>query len=240
MKFSDEELMAYADGELDAAQREQIERAMQDDPAVAAAVARHQSLRGDVFAAFAGVLDEPVPSRLQPEPAVPDELAAARARREARRHWGLPHWAAMAASLAVGVFAGLLGTRQAPSPNDALLTADASGRLIARGVLAEALSRQLASEPSTAAVQPGISFIAKDGNYCRSFTAQASAGLACRSGESWVVPLLQETEAAPQGAVRQAAAPLPPAILDAIDQRISGEALDATAERAARERGWQR
>ncbi|UGQ46393.1 anti-sigma factor family protein [Massilia endophytica] len=237
MKFSDEELMAYADGELDAAQRAQIERAMQEDPAVAAAVARHQSLRSDVFAAFAGVLDEPVPPVLQPQT---DELSAARARREARRHWGLPHWAAMAASLAIGVFAGLLGTRQAPSTSEALLAADASGRLVARGALADALSQQLASEPGKSPIQPGISFLARDGSYCRSFTAQASAGLACREGGNWVVPMIQETEAGQQGGIRQAAAQLPPAVLDAIDGRIDGQALDATAERAARERHWQR
>jgi hypothetical protein len=29
-------------------------------------------------------------------------------------------------------------------------------------------------------------------------------------------------------------------VLDAIDQRIAGAALDAQAERAARDRGWRR
>ena len=64
MKISDELLMAYADNELDAPQREAIEQAMQTDPSIAQAVARHQALRRDVFDAFAGVLDEPVPAKL--------------------------------------------------------------------------------------------------------------------------------------------------------------------------------
>ncbi|WP_267873637.1 hypothetical protein [Massilia sp. Se16.2.3] len=33
---------------------------------------------------------------------------------------------------------------------------------------------------------------------------------------------------------------LPPAVLDAIGQRIAGTPLDSTAERAARARGWKR
>ena len=53
MKFSDETLMAYADGELDDDQRAAIERAVGADPALAERVAQHQALRSDVFAAFA-------------------------------------------------------------------------------------------------------------------------------------------------------------------------------------------
>ncbi|WP_460826233.1 anti-sigma factor family protein, partial [Massilia terrae] len=61
MNISDDVLMAYADGELEAPQRAEVEQAMRADPKVAAAVERHRALRADVFAAFAGVLDEPVP-----------------------------------------------------------------------------------------------------------------------------------------------------------------------------------
>ena len=71
MRFSDETLMAYADGELDPQERAAIEEAMRDDPAIANAVANHRALRADVAAAFAGILDEPVPARLQPQVPAP-------------------------------------------------------------------------------------------------------------------------------------------------------------------------
>ena len=77
MTYSDDTLMAYADGELDPAERAAIELAMRIDPAIAAAVERHRALRADVAAAFAGILDEPVPARLQP-PAPIISLDAAR------------------------------------------------------------------------------------------------------------------------------------------------------------------
>ena len=86
MTIDDETLMAYADGELAPEQRARVEQAMRDDPRVAAAVERHLALRSDVFAAFAGVLDEPVPERLQPAALKPqspvrvDVLAQAGAR----------------------------------------------------------------------------------------------------------------------------------------------------------------
>ncbi|MEO7496059.1 MAG: anti-sigma factor, partial [Massilia sp.] len=66
MRFSDETIMAFADGELGEPERSALEQAVKRDPALAAQVARHQALREDVFGAFAGVLDEPVPARLQP------------------------------------------------------------------------------------------------------------------------------------------------------------------------------
>ena len=64
MQFSDETLMAYADGEVDADLRRQIEAAMALDPSIAERVAKHRNLRSDLGAAFNGVLDEPMPARL--------------------------------------------------------------------------------------------------------------------------------------------------------------------------------
>jgi anti-sigma factor RsiW len=254
MSFSDETLMAYADGELEPALAAEVEQAMRTDPAVEAAVRRHRLLRADVFAAFAGVLDEPVPERLQPAAApsapvhahLPDtggatvhSLEARRAAREAAvrpaRAW--PRWGALAASLAVGVLAGALGWQALGGRQEAFARQD--GALVARGELAEALSRRLAAEPAGGdAMRLGVSFQARDGVYCRSFTLGATGGLACRENGQWRIPVLAEGEKE-GGAYRQAGSAMPAAVLDAIDQRIAGPALDAPAERAARDRGWQ-
>jgi len=64
MTFSEETLMAYVDGELDAKARADVEAAMAADPEVAERVARHEALRLRVQAAFGAVLDEPVPEHL--------------------------------------------------------------------------------------------------------------------------------------------------------------------------------
>lgn len=252
MTFDDDTLMAYADGELDPQQRAAIELAMRQDPAIAAAVARHRALRQDVFAAFAGVLDEPVPARLQPPAGarVHDIDAARGARAQAqqrkeeparRRAW--PQWGAMAASLAVGVFAGLLGPRVLDAGSGAGSTAGVDlargpgGELTATGRLARALDRQLAQERGAGDVQVGLSFLGRDGSYCRTFRLGGSGGLACRQADAWRIPVLADAPAQ-GGDYRQAGADIPPAVLDAVDERIAGATLDATAERSARDRGW--
>ncbi|KQQ86366.1 anti-sigma factor [Massilia sp. Leaf139] len=250
--FSDETLMAYADGELDEPERSLVERAEREDPEVAAAIARHRALRADVFAAFAGVLDEPVPARLQTGDAASgsvSSLDAARARKaqaqeaaakaaEQRRSW--PRWGALAASLVVGVLAlnVWLGNTGKDAARFAAL--DAGGRLLAQGELAAALSQQLAGAPQAdTPVRIGVSFATREGGYCRSFSVRGSAGLACREGEDWRIPVLSEAPA--DGAdYRQAGSAAPAAVLEAIDARIAGAALDAAAERAARDRGWKR
>lgn len=263
MSFSDETLMAYADGELAPPERAEVEQAMRGDPELAARVAQHQALRADVFAAFAPVLEEPVPARLTAT-ALPEkvaDLAAARAGRGARadrtgstdaravaldtsgtprRAWSWAQWGGMAASLAIGVLAGsvLLG---GGSPQSGIASAD--GALVATGALAEALSTQLAANTAgDAKVKIGVSFAAKDGALCRSFSVGTAAGLACRSGAQWKLPVVAEAEQeqGKAGAYRQAGSAMPAAVLAAIDERIAGAALDAEGERSAQQRGWTR
>jgi len=246
--IDDETLMAYADGELDAEQRARVEQAMRADPQVAAAVEHHRALRADVFAAFAGVLDEPVPARLQPS-AVREEAAAqphvrvdllAQAGATAlppRWHWR--QWGAIAASLAAGVLAGALGWQQMKG-NDAAPFGRQGDALVARGELADALSQRLSADAAQGALRLGVSFQSRDGAYCRSFKLGSTAGLACRDAGTWRIPVLAQAGEAAQGGYRQAGSEMPAAVLDAIDERIAGTSLDAAAERAARAQGWQR
>jgi hypothetical protein len=231
MTYSDDILMAYADGELDPAERAAIEQAMRTDPDVAAAVARHRALRADVADAFAGILDEPVPARLQP--AAPATVVSLDAAREKRRRWSWPEWGALAATLVVGVLAG----KMVPGGGPAI--AGNGNQVVAQGELASALDRQVGGGKADSAVKVGVSFAARDGHYCRGFVMGASAGLACREGGQWKIPVLAETAPeAPRG-YRQAGSALPAAVLDAIDARIADKPLDAAGEEAARARGWQ-
>lgn len=188
--------------------------------------------RRRLSAAFDGVLDEPVPDRLkallaEPAPAANVvSLGAARAQRQGMNSWAA--WGGMAATLVLGT---LIGTQlMPPSGGD--------GRLLARGAIAKALDQQLASAPGgTVAVQ--VSFKAKDGRFCRSFSTEASAGLACREPDgAWALQQLAATTSAGPG-MRQAASSLPPAVLAAMDGLMAGDALNAEQEKAARDAGWK-
>jgi hypothetical protein len=116
--------------------------------------------------------------------------------------------------------------------------ASAGGAVVAKGPLANALSRQMGGAGG-GSVDIGVSFFAKDGTLCRSFVMSESAGLACRSGDQWKLVML--TPSADQGAGDQRKmGVMPAAVLDAIDARIIGSPLDDGEEYAARLRGWKR
>jgi len=236
MKFSPETLMAYADGELDAETRRAIEAEMAVDPQVAKEVERHRSMRVEVGGAFAGVLDEPVPDRL---------LRAAKKTgakaEQPRRQWSWPEWTSIAASLLLGVLGGRALLHQ-PDRGSGLIVAGVDGRVIAGGALAQALSEQLSSEDGSG-VDIGLSFHAKSGEYCRTFGARGAnpvVGFACRDAEVWRIDMLATAPRAESGGdYRMASTQLPAPIVQAIAERMQGEALDADEEAVARQRRWR-
>jgi hypothetical protein len=243
MTFDEETLIAYADGELDAATRAALEAAAASDPQLAARIARQRALRARLEAAFAPVLAEPVPERLlaSTRGAVPLPGASNVVRLEprARPRWSWPEWSAIAASLVLGALLGplLSGPQAGNGPVDTR-----TGQMLASGVLARALSEQLASaQPPGAPVEIGVSFSDKDGGYCRTFVLrerQALAGLACRAGSAWQVVTLVRSGTPAANGYRQAASALPPAVAGTLDELIAGAPLDAAGEAAARARGW--
>lgn len=205
-------------------------------------------VRRRVAAAYDEVLHEPVPDRLKrlldtPAPVV--NLAAERARRRAplgESHWPQPaswmQWGGMAASLAIGVVAGaLLASRNAEES----LLVERHGDVLAGAPLAQALDKRLASESAAnAGIAVQLTFLDNAGRYCRTFSAEAIAGLACREGGGWHVVATAQAATTNASAMRQAASSLPKPVLAAVDARIAGNALDAPQERAARDSGWKR
>ena len=220
-----EMIIAYVDGELAADDRARFEAEMAADPALKAQVARHAALARRVNASYAEVLDEPIPPQLMAVASAANDHAGR------PRHALLP-WAAAAASLAIGVIAG-----RAVLPEAGPVAAQ-NGALVARGELARALSTQLSAEPGV--VKVGFSLKAPDGRYCRTFQsgAEGLAGLACREDGRWSLRTVTAFRPAPQTAYRQAASETPAEVLASVDA-LAGQPLDATAERAARDKGWR-
>lgn len=243
MKYSDEMLMAYADGELDLVERAGIEAAMAVDPDIALAVERHRRLAARVEEAYRDVLDEPVPAKLaalvSPPAATPvirlSDHRSMRAEPVAPPPARLPYWAAIAASVTIGLLIGLFLLREPAPPWQ-----ESDTGLIAKGDLDYALTAELAGGTGVDDVRVGISFRDREGAYCRAFHLQQDAplaGLACRAGSEWRLQVIAAA-AKQEGELRPAAA-MPMAVLHAIDAAIDGEPLDAAAESAARDAGWQ-
>ncbi|WP_343730269.1 hypothetical protein [Duganella sp.] len=254
MSFSDETLMAYADGELDEATRLEVEAAMRLDRTLAHRVARLRAARDeDVYldrrnrAGYGANVVQLATVRAQ-------RLATQQAaRKAARRHWGWLEWSALALVMVLGLAAGKFGLARwqpdwfgapASPPTE---VANRNGLLLAQGRLAAALSQQLGgAAPSDGEVRVGLSFLSNEGTYCRSFTlvggAQDLVGIACRANEEWRIPVLvQHARPLPaMGNYRMAGTEMPTALLEAIDQRIVGGMLDTRAELEALRRNWQR
>lgn len=249
--ITEEQLMAYADGELDQATAQQVRAAIEADPALARRLDQHQQLRRRMQAAHQPMLDEPVPEPLQraamqaPAAATVIDLAARRAERIAppaatargprQRSWA--RWGGIAAGVLVGlVVAQMLGIGNS---DDQFATT--SRGLMARGAIGNALSNRLASTNASGdQISLQISFVDSTGRYCRTFTTPTIAGLACRDGDDWAVQSLLQTAGSGQTEMRPASSSLPPELLQMVDQQMRGGALDAQAEQAALDRQWQR
>lgn len=252
MHIPEELLAAYVDGELEGAERARVEQAIAEDARLARRVAQQRARRARLRGASDGALPGPAPQRLT-QSARPAALPARaqiidlarvrteRARRGAVHRSPVSRRIAITASLVAGLLAGgLIGQFSTGSA----LTELHDGTLLARGALAHALDEQFAGGPAAGgAVRVGLTFRAKSGQYCRIFAIdgrRALAGLACREPAHWRVLMLLAAEPASVDVqhLRTGNAGLPPMLLQAVNERTSGEPLDARAESRARAGGW--
>lgn len=265
MSVTREELMAYADGELAGADAARIEAALSADPALAREVAAHRALRARLKGQLDPVRDEPVPDALSAMIAAAareDEHGAARpaqaerpkvislayvreerARKRAERtqeattpppaglRWG--NGLAIAASLVLGLF---LGT-QVPIGKGAVRESD--GALVASGALALGLESRLAANQASddAPLRILTSFRRGDGDYCRVFDNSATAGIACKDDDRWILERTMASGAGTRGAYRQAGS-AEAELMAAAQDMAQGAPLDAEGEARAKARGW--
>jgi anti-sigma factor RsiW len=243
-ELADEMLMAYADGELDAAAAHRIEAAMAADARVASRVVAFQRTRRLARAAFA--TPDEVPEALRR--AVEDQIRAVSGtpEREAvvvpfptraavpTRSWANRAMAAAAVAAAV-VASGVIGFYVAGSPGPG---ATAPALAAVSPEVAKALSTVASGE--TVAVPGGDlrlvqTFAAGDGALCREFQlagpAESASAVACRGAEAWQVRFAAVTPSTDGGDYRPASGD---ELLDGFLAGIgAGEVLDPAAEKAA-------
>jgi len=233
---SDETFFAWLDGELGPGEAARVAATVEADPQLAAKAERHRALRARLTRAFDAVADAPVPEHIvamaRPVGAEVVDFVAARSSRE-RRRGSPPQWAAIAATLAIGIFVGTMVPRHDNAP-----VALQDGKVYAAAALSDALDTELASDPSSGGVHINLTFRDQSGAICRSFTQAAASGLACRDKERWQ---LRGLFAAPegQGGAYRMAAGMDPNLAALVTSTMAGEPFDAGAERAAKQTGWR-
>lgn len=251
--FTDAQLTAFLDGTLENDSLiDAIETAINADPALAERVEAH-ALAGDDTAAtavrdaFSPVLDAPVPEHLARIVAAPADaevvdLAAARAGRkpaspanDGGSPWRWPQFAAMAASLALGVLIGgplLTGGERGTGADGSLILA--SNDIDA--MLDTAPSGQAVDLASLGTGEVVLTFRNVDGQLCRQFMIEGagttSDALACAdSSGSWQVEAFGR-RAAPVGEMRLAGGDAAAAVVVAVDEMIDSDPLVGADEAA--------
>lgn len=249
------ELMAYVDGELSPDDRARVEAFLAANADARAFVEKQQALRRALDKAFAPLVDEPVPavltaylaaSAVKPRERVrsaqPSAFAAWIERLKDRATLA---WLAPAAGVAAGVaVAAMLGFFS--RGDDLIMTKGAA--MAAAPRLDRALTQQLAADENSAlqsGVRIGVSFEASDGRLCRTFDGVDAnrggiAGIACNDGATWQVTAVAESKTAGETDLyRPAGSAMPPLVREAVGDMIKGAPFDADAEQAARARGWR-
>ncbi len=201
-EFTDEELMAYADGELDQNRAAALDLALAGDENLAARLGMFMDTRSVSADALRPMLDEPVPERLVQR--VRDLAASAaapsadgnviafkpKAAKAVAPFWQLPIAASIA--LAIGLGAGLLyqGGKVADQALDIAAITDPA--------ISDALNTLTSGESvpldDGGRIEAIATFRAEDNALCREFEHDRSGGtavisIACHDGSDWQVRL---------------------------------------------------
>jgi len=237
--MNDEQILAYVDGEMSGTEMQRMDAAMAGDAVLRARVEEQRQLRDALRVSFDPVLSEPMPATLTNAAMMAPVSWRWRLRAlltAGQRSSGaisIPRFAmTAAATLVLGVVIG----RTVLDTNDAMI-GTANGVTVARGELAQSLETRLASD-SSGGTRIGVSFASKDGRDCRTFAAGSNAGIACKSGDAWQIAALTQTGNQAHREFQAAGAAMPDAIRAQVQQMMAGDAFDAAAERAARDKGW--
>lgn len=231
----DEEFFAWLDGELEGEAAGRVAARVAASPELTGRAEQHRKMVANLRQAFQPVADTAVDPPSFGSSATID-FGARATERDRRRGWfAVPQWAAVAASLAIGLVVGtqINGERHADAP-----VAVEGGQLVAAAALDQALDTRLASAPAPDGTRIGLTFRDASGRICRSFADAAASGLACREGEQWRVRGIFQPAEGQSGPYRMAAGD-DPRLSAMIDETISGEPFGAAQEKAALERGWR-
>lgn len=229
----EEEFFAWLDGELEGEAAERVAARVAASPQLSAQAEQHRKLAAGLRGAFTPVMEAGIaPPRVQSAQVI-DFGSRATELEQRRRLFAAPQWAAMAATLAIGIVAGqLVGGRSGASIQSR------DGMLVAAASLDQALDARLASAPADEGARIGLTFRDAAGNVCRSFSVGVASGLACRKGEDWRILGLFQGAGERDGDYRMAAGG-DPRLAALIDETIAGEPFDAVQESAAQERDWR-
>lgn len=235
--FSDDVLSAYLDGEADDATAKEIDRALENDAALAARLEAMQKNDGLLRDAFTETL------ATKPFTLAPAEAKVLPFKLRPRPQPRLSSWAVAAAAAAILAIVVGGGYFLRPEGAMAPFNVASDGTISASPQLAEAVSRARGGVPERAGegtVTVALSFVSANGDPCRQFTlvnpTGATAAIACHHGDTWRVAGLTSR---PAGTSEFQTAAGPDEALSSVADKLGfREPMDAAAEARAIRSGW--
>lgn len=262
--LSDETLMAFADGELDAVTRARVAAQAEKDSSLRARLAAFEATGRSLSTRYRRAMEEPVPERLlaavlgtAPAPIcrpVPGLLGNIRDA-VSSLFTPAPRFAAVAAAaLAIGVIAGWGLRRAVTGPELAGLIALEAQSVVAAGDLKRVLETAASGTRVTASgagaagevIRARMTFKSRDDGFCRQYeiasgNGQGYAGIGCRdTAGRWQIRMHAPALIAPQADQRTIAAGADAAVVAAVEQLLDGDALGAADEADLIAKGWKR
>ena len=245
--WTDEQISAFLDGELDEAATEALARAVEADEALAARVERLGAANKAYVAAMSEIDRRPLSPGVEKILSAPPTAQVIQFRPKAIAGFLTEHRAIAASLLCAAAVWGLSSTLvsksvdpMAPGPDGTILASSPIHNALEGGSTGEVVKVAAGTT-----VTPRLTFASADGNFCRQFEVSAPGGttsaIACREGAAW------RTQVAVFGGPRSnpndfqtASGARSPALEAFIDQHISGAPLTAAEEMDAIREGWRK
>lgn len=236
---SDEDVVAYVDGNLGEDARRAFEAELANDPDLARRVSAHRWMSRQITAAFDGPpnddMDEEELERLGLSDSKVVPMAGKLPWTIRRSAFAAVLTGAMAASLVAGVVLD----RALINRGSALVQTDAAGQVLAQGKLADSLSDHVSGQPGL--VRIGLTF-RTDHTVCRTFsTRRGLSGIGCRRKGRWVIPIFATNppETRANSEYQLAGDNVAPSVMADVDRRMVGEPLSIAQEKALIADGWK-
>jgi negative regulator of sigma E activity len=240
--WSDEQISAFLDGELDAAEFEDMLHDLENNPAVSARVRRMSEATKAFVKASLSIDEEPMSEGLLMALAAPPTAKVIPFRGRSFAATVMEH-RAIAASLVCAVAAWGVYAMVGSANDNALNT---GGMIAATSPLHRGLETGATGDvvkvSGAETMTPRLTFAKDDGDFCRQFDVASREGvtsaIACRDDGVWRTEVAVYGQAQPGEEYTTASGEKAEPLEAFIERFISGDPLDAAAEKAAITNNW--